>query len=453
MGSTVTTPVTFNGTSQYASTLQQVITRSVGLASLPLQQLQNQQLNTTDKVTAAQSLESVLAALNTAVQSLSDSSSNNTLATTVSNPAVIQATASSSALPGTYSVQVTDPGSFSTSMSNDLLPKVTDPTSQNLSTSTSFTLTVGTTTYNINPTGNNLDSLAATINASGAGVQATVINIGGPSQPDYRIALQATALGAESIQLNDGSSNLLHMLNTGTNALYTVNGQPSGGISSSSSTVTIAPGLTVKLQAAGTSTVQVALSPASISSALTAFVTAFNAAHTELEKSFGKNAGALSGDSAVNTTSQTLVKMIGYSGSGSGSIKSLTDLGIAFTQQGTLTFDSTRLAAFSPSQLADAISFLGTGSTTGFLASATNSLSGLVDVTTGLLPNEISSLNAQFNEQAKKIQATQDSIQRMTNDLIKQMNAADALINTLEQQTSFLTSLFNTMNANNFAGH
>src|ERR1700680_3032452 len=98
MGSTVTTPVTFNGTSQYAQTLQQVITRSAGLASLPLQQLQNQQLTTTDKISAAQSLQSVLASLNTAVQNLSDSSSNNTLATTVSDPAVIQATASSGAL-------------------------------------------------------------------------------------------------------------------------------------------------------------------------------------------------------------------------------------------------------------------------------------------------------------------------------------------------------------------
>jgi len=453
MGSSVTTPVTFNGTSQYASTLQQVITRSVGLASLPLHELQNEQLNTTDKVTAAQSLQSVLASLNTAVQSLSDSSSNNTLATTVSDPTVIQATASTGALPGTYSVQVTDPGSFSTAMSNDVLPKVTDPTSQNLSPSTSFILTVGTTTYNINPSGNNLDSLAATINASGAGVQATVINIGGPSQPDYRIALQATGLGAEPIQLNDGSTDLLHMLSTGTDASYTVNGQPNGGISSTTSTVTIAPGLTVKLETAGTSTIQVALSPTSISSGLTAFVSAFNAAHAELQKSFGQNAGALSGDSAVVTANQTLTRLIGYSGSGPGSIKSLTGLGIEFTQLGTLTFDPTKLASFSPSQLTDAISFLGSASTTGFLSSANNTLSGLLDATTGLLPNEITSLNAQFNQQAKKIQDAQNSVQTLTDNLTKQMNAADALIATLEAQTSFLTSLFNTMNANNFAGH
>src|SRR5579864_9527767 len=122
MGSPVA-PITFNGTSQYAQSLQQVITRSVGLASLPLQQLQSEQLTTSDKISAAQSLQSVLSSLNTAVQGLSDSSNNNTLATTVSDPAVIQATASSGALPGTYTVQVTDPGSYSTAMSNDALPK------------------------------------------------------------------------------------------------------------------------------------------------------------------------------------------------------------------------------------------------------------------------------------------------------------------------------------------
>lgn len=454
MGSPVTTPVTvtFNGSSTYAQSLQQVITRAVSMASLPLQILENEQLRITDKITAAQSLQSTLNSLNTAVTNLSNSNSSS-LSATVSDTTVLQATASAGALPGTYTVQVTDPGSFSSAMSADTLPKVTDPTSQSISSSSSFTLTVGSNTYNIQPSSNNLNALATAINASGAGVQATVINIGAPSQPDYRIALQATDLGPESIQLNDGTSDLLTTLSTGTDGVYKVNGQPPNGISTTSSTVTIAPGLSVKLEAAGSSTIQVALSSTSITNSLTAFVNAFNAVHAELQKNFGQNAGALSGDPTIFSTTQALTGIVGYTSSTSGGIHSLTDLGIEFTKEGTLTFDSTKLAAFSPSQISDAIGFLGDPSGGGFLGSAASSLNGLLDVTSGLLPTEINSLNTEFQNEANRISAQQDSINQLQENLTQQMNAADALIASLQQQTTFLTSLFSTMNANNFAGH
>src|SRR5579884_795075 len=162
MGSPITSSVTFNGTSQYASGLQQQISRAVSLASQPLQLLQSEQAATSTKVGAAQSLQSVLQGLSTTISALSNSNANNTTAT-VSNSSVIQATASAGALPGTYTIQVTDPGSNSTAMSADGLPTVTDPTSQSISAQSTFTLTVGTNTYQITPTGNNLNALVAAI--------------------------------------------------------------------------------------------------------------------------------------------------------------------------------------------------------------------------------------------------------------------------------------------------
>lgn len=451
MGSSVSSPVTatFGGTSQYASSLQQVINRSVSLASLPLQQLQSEQLTTTDRISAAQSLQSTLTALNTALQGLS-SSSGNSVSTSISDPTVIQANASASALAGTYTIQVLDPGSSSSAYSSDGLTAVTDPTSQSLSGSSSFTLTVGSNTYTISPSGNNLNALAQAINSSGAGVQATIINVGGPSQPDYRLAIQSTSLGAQDIQLNDGSSDLLTGLSTGTDASYTVNGLPTAGITSDSSTVTIAPGLTVSLLSAGTSTVSVALNASSVSSELNAFVTAFNNAHAELQKSYGQNAGPLSGDSMIYSTSNAMRQLANYSGSGN--VTSLTDLGIEFNQDGTLSFDSTKIAAMTTGQLADATAFLGT-STTGFLGSATNVMNGLLDPTSGLVTGDITSLNQTFQDQSTQISAEQDKIDTLQTNLTNQMNAADSLIASLEQQTSFLTSLFATMNANNNAGH
>ena len=141
MGSSVTpVTVTFNGTSQYASSLQQVITRAVSIASLPMVQLEDQQQTTSQQITDATSLETTLTALKTAIQGLS-TSSGNTQSTSVSDSSVLQATASAAALPGTYTIQVLDPGSSSSAMSSDGLTTVTDPTSQSISSSSTFTLT------------------------------------------------------------------------------------------------------------------------------------------------------------------------------------------------------------------------------------------------------------------------------------------------------------------------
>ncbi len=56
-------------------------------------------------------------------------------------------------------------------------------------------------------------------------------------------------------------------LNAGTDGSYTVNGQPSGGITTDAATVTLAPGLNVTLGALGTTTVTVSSSLSSVSSA------------------------------------------------------------------------------------------------------------------------------------------------------------------------------------------
>src|SRR5204863_5327533 len=135
--------------------------------------------------------------------------------------------------------------SFASAISADGLPTVTDPTTQNISSASSFTLTVDGVTRTITPATNTLTALASAINADTlAGVQATIVNIGPPSAPDYRLSLQSSTLGNVSIQLNDGTSDLLTPLTTGTLAQYQVNGSPVPPIQSNSRSVTIAPGVT-----------------------------------------------------------------------------------------------------------------------------------------------------------------------------------------------------------------
>jgi len=212
-----------------------------------MQLLQADQNQATSQATELGQLNTLFGNLQTALQSVASGASGGALAVTSSDTSVAQASLSGNALPGTYTVDVLNAGSESSAISSAPPTPITDPTSQSISQSTSFTLTVGTQTYSIQPSGQNLNALASAINSSGAPAQAVVVNLGSPTAPDYRLVVQSTSLGDNAIQLNDGTNNLLSVLATGASGSYTVDGQPPAGITTNSSNVTIASGVNVTL--------------------------------------------------------------------------------------------------------------------------------------------------------------------------------------------------------------
>jgi len=433
------------GSSTFASDLQGSVNRALEIASLPMQALQADQTTISGKTSELSTLGGLFNSLQTALQGISGTGSS-TVQAAVGDSSIVTANVTGSALPGTYAVDVLAPGSSSSAESS--ATGITDPTTQSLSSSSSFTLTVGTSTYTITPSTNSLNALAAAINNSGAPAQAVVINLGSPEAPSYQLALQSTALGGVALQLNDGTNNLLTSLTTGTDGSYTVNGQPPGGITTDSSTVTIAPGLNVSLEAVGTTNVTVTSNLNSVSSELSAFVTAYNAAFTELQKNVGTNGGTLVGDSAVFSMQQALQQMISYTGSG-GSITSLAQLGVEFTQQGTLTFDSTAVAGLSQTQINDALTFLGDPNNGGFLQFANNTLNGITDPTTGVVATETQTLNNQNQNDQTQITNDQSQLTLLQTNLQNQMAQANALITQLQNQNTLLQGLFQYSTSNN----
>ena len=438
---------TTTGTSSFASDLQASVTRALEIAALPMQALQADQSTISGETSELSTLSGLFNSLQTALQAVDSGTGTSALQATVSDQSVATASVTGNPLAGTYTVQVLEAGSPSSAIS-DSATTVTDPTTQNISNSATFTLTVGTTNYNITPAGNDLNDLAAAINSSGAPVQAVVINTGTPEAPSYQLSLQSTALGDVPLQLNDGTTNLMGALNEGSDASYTVNGQPSGGITTDSATVTIAPGLNVTLGAVGTTTVTVTSSLSSVSSELSSFVSAYNAAFTELQKNFGQNGGALVGDSAVLDMQQALQQMISYSGS-SGSITNLAQLGVEFTQQGSLTFDSSAIAGLSQSQINDALTFLGNTNSGGFLQYANNALDSVTDPTSGTIVSETQALQNQNTQDQTEITNDQAQLTLLQTNLNAQMAQANALIASLQSQNTFLQGLFQADTSNN----
>jgi flagellar hook-associated protein 2 len=446
MSTSVTAPApTFTGVSSYASDLQQVINNAVQVASLPLQQMQNELQDMDNQSSELSTLNTKFAALQTAIQQLDSSMGISSYSVTSSDSSLVSASVSAGAAEGTYTIDVSDPGSASTSISDPSLPAVTDPNSTSISTSSSFTLTVNGTTTTINPDSNTLTSLAQAINAASAGVQASIINTGG-SSPQYQLVLRSTELGPDTIQLNDGSQDLMDTLTTGGLATYDVNGL-GDSIQSNSQTVTLAPGLTVNLLQATPSgqpvTVTVSRNTAAASTAVSNFVSAYNAVQTELETQVGQNGGALQGQSIVYQLFNSLSSIVVYSGS-SGAVQTLAGMGVTLNDDnsGQLSFDSSQFSSDSVDALQN---FLGSASTGGFLQAATNALTGVEDSSTGALPMAIQDLNNQITNQNSEITAENQKITDLQTNVTQQMAAADSLIASLESQKTYMTGLFQSM--------
>jgi flagellar hook-associated protein 2 len=440
--------ITFNPTSSYGADLQQVITQAVTIASIPLNQLNTNVSDLQGQSSELNSIQSDFASLASALQSLTTATNGGGLSASVSDTSIATANLNSSAAvtPGTYSLNVINAGSPSTSVSNTILPTVADPAATSISTSSNYTLTVNGSTFTVTPAANTLNSLAQAINTSGAGVSATVINLGSPSAPSYSLSLQSTALGNIPIQLNDGTQDLLTSLSTGKPAQYQVNGQPTTPISSDSSTITLAPGLTVNLAGVGQTTVTVAEDSSSAENALSSFVSAYNATADELAANRGTAGGALSGQSIVFSLGQTLRDLTSFSG-GSGSVTSLADLGITFDGTGHLSFDTSQFASVAAANPGDLASFLGTGTGSGFLSTGSTLLDGLTDPTSGLFEGQQATIQSQITADNQEISDTQTRITTLQTQLTARMSAADALLSTLQSQSTFMTQLFEAQNA------
>jgi flagellar hook-associated protein 2 len=395
------------------------------------------------------SLQSTFSSLQSAVQAISSAMTGDVSASS-SNSAVVVAAAQSNTLPGTYSLQVSDIGSSTTTISNAPTTPVTDPTSAGLSSSLNYTLTVNGTPTTLTLTSNSLDSLATAINDANAGVSATIVNLGSNASPDYRLSVTSTELGADTIQLNDGTNNLLTNVQTGSDAQYTVNGN-STVLNSNSDQVTLAPGLTATLVSAAPSqtvNITVAASESNLSTALSNFATAYNAAATAVTNETGQNGGALAGESLVYSLRDMLSQITQYTGT-SGSVQDLSDLGLDLDSSGNLTFNASQ---FDSQSAAGIQQFLGSATSGGLLEAATNALTSAADPSTGMLVTQYNTLGDEITADNTKISDDQAEVNTIQANLQAQLSAADAAIAVLQEQNTMTTSLLQTENANNIAG-
>ncbi len=305
----------------------------------------------------------------------------------------------------------------------------------------------------ITPADNSAGSVAAAINAAaGDKVRATVIIAEGGTDPDYRISLQSTTLGAIPLDIMDGTTSLQTQQVTGALASYVVNGAKNPDntprvVTSTSRAVPIATGLTVNLLSSADGTpvnITVTRSTSALSDALTAFAAAYNDTVTLLDQQRGMSQGALRGQSIVYDLREALSSLGTYTSSGN-QVGGLSALGLSLEQDGTLTFNSFALMAADITNSAGVTSFFGSAKGGGFLKAATDILAGVENSSSGILKLAESSVKRQIDSTNSEISDKQAQIDDLQMRLLEQMSSADAAIASMEQQYSYLFNMFSAM--------
>lgn len=218
----------------------------------------------------------------------------------------------------------------------------------------------------IDSTNNTLEGIRDAINKGGFGVTATIIN-DGSANPNH-LVLTSTATGASStmkITLNgaDGGaadtdlSTLLGYDPSGVQGMtqsaaaqdskLTINGI---AVTSPNTSVTKAiPGVTLTLGQTGTANLVVARDTSTLSGAVSAFVTAYNVLNTQVEAlgaydATTKTGGPLVGDTTLLSLQAAVRRTMTASISGlAGNLTSLSQVGIAYEKDGSLSVDTTKL--------------------------------------------------------------------------------------------------------------
>jgi flagellar hook-associated protein 2 len=419
-----------------------------------------------DKISAYGQLQTSLNSFQDAVAKLNDPKLYQSLSANVRGDA-IKASASASALPGSYRVEVSQLATSGTLAST----RVTDrDTALDLQGATAIRLGFGSgdsVDIDIAP-GSSLSAIRDAINANkDAGVNATIINDG----QGYRLALSSKNTGADasiaSFSFVDTSqapevtvagpfAEDAATKRAGEDAALTVNGisissannQIEGaiqGVTLNLAELSIADGETA------TSTVNVERDTLKQREAINGFVKAFN----DLKGTIGKltsfngdseTAGELVGDSTVRTIESRLRSVL-TGGVAGGELSTLNQLGITLQRDGTLEMDDGKisdLVANNPQALSDF--FVGGEAGNGLAAQLDSTVermlgdNGVVKLAISGAENRVKSLDERF----ERMEVT---IERTISRYRTQFGQLDAMIAQMNSMSSYLTQQFDALDA------
>jgi flagellar hook-associated protein 2 len=389
---------------------------------------------------AYQSVNTKLAAVQTAAQALSSSDTWG-LATATASSDAVTATAGSGAT-GQLTFDVTK---LATTHSVTI-----SPPSAGLMTGGGVDITIGAKApAHVPVTTNTVQGVADAINSAGLGVRAAVVQ----TSRGQVLQLTAVASGAAGAFTVAGFSTSPAVLTQGHDAELTVGTPPSVAdpnaagyvLTSSTNTFTgVLPGVTVRANRLESGvTVTTTANAGGMADKVNALVGAVNDALTEIGKqsawnSATKKGSPLTGDPMIRQLQQTLLSTIS-NGIGGGSAATA---GVSLTKDGSLKFDR---QAFLDSYAADPVAAkkIATGVAAAYQTVATNatdSVSGTITVALQGTTSELRRLNSEITDWTSRLADKQAALQKKYSNLEVSLGKLKDQSNWLAGQLAGLSS-------------
>ena len=405
---------------------------------------------TQDKRDAFSTLESKLLAVRAALANLRAPTDVRAKTAASSDDAVLAATAGSGAANGITTVNVTQLASASRATASVGLGDIGDVVAGGAGT---FQFSVGggdTQTVNLTAT-TTLDELIDSINALNAGVTASAVNVGTPSAASYKLQIVANNTGTPSdiAIVGDGTS-LGITATAGGNAQFTISGFTETIERADNTIGDVIPGVIIRLKQSGASAeVTVGDDAEAVEAKVQDFVDAFNELVTFVNENSiieevdedTLEAGPFVGNPTVRGVLDRLRTNIGTSIAGTaGGVTTLSQIGIATQQDGTLRFDATTFQSqFGASPQGVAELFGGVGAAEGVGDLIHNTITNLTQAG-GLLPNVQSTLDEEIARASEAIDAGERAIDAFRADLDAQFVSLETTVGTIQAQGDFLLS-------------
>lgn len=357
------------------------------------------------------------------------------------------ATPSSTSTAGRYSITVD-------AMAQAAKARSAGFTAGTLVQGSTLTLGVSGTNYDITiADGSSLEMVASAINTAGAPVTAAVLDSNGTrylslTNRDTGFPVgqpPASALTiTQTITGTTGQALGLAITQAATNAKVSVDGLQ---FERTNNLIADAvPGTTLSLQSVTTTAEDLVLSndATSTQSNLQKMVDAYNSvmktARAHLMAPVGSDRSqTLAGDSSLRSLQNSLEKMVsGVLNAGGTSIKTLADIGIKTTNDGTLSIDSTKLTN-AISTDSRAVNALFQTASTGLGALATDLKTTYTDAISGIFSSRKTGLNKSVRRLDDTISELQDRVDSYRKRLVAQFTAMEKIVGNFKSIGNFLT--------------
>ena len=439
----------------------------------PLVALQAKEASYQSRISALGSLKSVLASLQTAAASMMPATGvtaaekYTSFSASVANASIATVTATSSAVAGSYSLAVSSlaqvqrlasPSSAGYTSASSVIGTGDLTIEFGSLSGSSFTVdSTRTKTITIDSSNATLGGLRDAINAANAGVSATIVT--GTAGAQLLLTSNSTGL-ANVMQLSGtGTSPLAGFDYTpatdsgtlsqatadggqaATDAAFTLNGI--GATSSSNSVTGVLDGVTLNLLNTTTSATTLTVSKntsSGLTTALNAFITAYNAANTAMtslgaydEKT--KTAGSLQGNSTLRTAKNQISSLVsGATAGGTSVYQHLSNIGVSMARDGSLSLDSAKLGtavAADPTGVANLVAAVGSTYKT--------AIDGMVG-TTGSITTATDGANRSIKDLTKRQEQLTARLAIIKANYTKQFTALDTLVASMKTTSSYLTT-------------